>query len=233
MAAWEAGTLTPDDRAVGVAEAHRLAGTLGMFGEGVGSDRARELELQLRQMDAAPTDPAGAARLRGLVGALREQIEAALGWEARARARSPLAYPSEPTAGASAGGPERPGPVVLVADDDDVIAHLLTVALGRRGYAVIRAHDGVEAVELVRTRPVDLVFMDIQMPRMDGLEACRALRNDPRHAALPIVVMTAQGGSGGEPAGLAAGATACLAKPFSVSHVRELARTWAGRAHGG
>ena len=238
VAAWEAGTLAHDARASGATEVHRLAGTLGAFGEDAGSEYAGELELALKQEHVSATDAAAAARCRTLAGQLRARVDAALAEGEISPASGGTRHADHailasvaPASSASPGVEGERGATILVADDDDVIAHLLTIALGRHGYAIIRAHDGAEAIERVGVERVDLVFMDVQMPRLNGLAACRALRSDARQAQLPIVVMTAQGGPDDESIALAAGATVCLAKPFSVAHVRELARTWAGRPH--
>ena len=224
VTAWAAGGLTPEARDCAATEAHRLAGSLGMFGEGTGADLAHQLELLLRPADGTPADDAFAHGCLPLARALRGRIEAALGNEDTsaplADGRTALGDPAAKV------GRARTAPTILVADDDDVVAHLLTITLSRQGYTMVRAHDGVEAVELASAQPIDLIFMDVQMPRMDGLEACRVLRADARHADVPILIMTAQGSPDDGPTALAAGATMCLAKPFSVSQVRELARTW-------
>ena len=82
-------------------------------------------------------------------------------------------------------------PVVLVADDDRDIVDLLTRTLKQRGYAVMGAYDGKEAMAAVaRTRP-DAVLLDIRMPIMDGYEVLEALKTDPETQDIPVVIMSA------------------------------------------
>jgi len=103
---------------------------------------------------------------------------------------------------------------VLVADDQATYRELLAEMLGAEGYRVSMATDGVEALELVARERPDAVLLDVTMPRMDGLEACRRLRDDPATASLPVLLVTALGDRGDRLAGIAAGANDYLTKPI-------------------
>jgi DNA-binding response OmpR family regulator len=113
-----------------------------------------------------------------------------------------------------------------LADDDDSIARAIQTALRFDGCDVIRAHDGTEAVRIGLEQDVDLILLDVQMPGLDGFGACRALRADPRRAAIPIVMLTAQSDPDLIATARGAGANDCMAKPFTVAELRVRVRTW-------
>ncbi|MDN3351505.1 HAMP domain-containing protein [Actinomadura sp. DC4] len=103
---------------------------------------------------------------------------------------------------------------ILVVDDDIRIVIALTQLLGRVGLPVLYALNGKEAIEIIERDPdVSLVLMDIMMPVMDGYEAIRAIRGVPRHADLPIVVLSAKAIPGEREKALASGADDYLQKP--------------------
>jgi DNA-binding response OmpR family regulator len=108
----------------------------------------------------------------------------------------------------------RPG-VVVVADDDADILDLVALTLERAGHQVHRARDGEEALELIRERSPDVAVLDVAMPRLDGLELTRLLRDDLGTRGVRIVLLTARVQDGGAEAGLAAGANDYVRKPFS------------------
>ena len=121
-----------------------------------------------------------------------------------------------------AGLAERPR--LLIAEDDRELAETMREVL-EEDFAVDVAVNGSEAVALAHEEHPDVVVMDARMPKMDGFEACRALRENPETADLPIIMVTA----GSEPdiasAAFDAGATDYLPKPFSISQLRSRART--------
>ncbi len=103
---------------------------------------------------------------------------------------------------------------LLVADDDEDIRAYLEITLSLAGYDVVLARDGVEAMELALASPPDLVVLDIMMPRMDGLEVLRRLREDVRTSHLPVLLVTARVQREDTLEGLAAGADDYVTKPF-------------------
>ena len=92
-------------------------------------------------------------------------------------------------------------------------------------FAVDVAVNGTDAVARARDERPDVVVMDAQMPRMNGLDACRALRHDPRTADLPIIMVTGSTEPDLASAAFDAGATDYLSKPFSISQLRSRAMT--------
>ena len=105
-------------------------------------------------------------------------------------------------------------PRILIVDDNEHNRAILAARLGANGYATAEACDGVEALEMVRSETPDLILLDVSMPRMDGLEACRRLRSDPKVGFVPVILVTARSDSKDVVAGLEAGADEYLAKPI-------------------
>jgi signal transduction histidine kinase len=105
---------------------------------------------------------------------------------------------------------------VLVADDDPKGRELLAAILGTAGHQVVKAADGREALALLETTLVDVVVLDYLMPHLDGVETCRRIRRDPRHATLPVVFVTAQNDRASRIEGKQAGADDFLTKPFDA-----------------
>ena len=107
---------------------------------------------------------------------------------------------------------------VLVVDDDPVIADLVAFRLGRLGLQVSIETDGEAGLAATRQLRPDLVVLDWMMPRMNGLEVCRALREDTDAdlARTPVLLLTAKAQEPDLGRGFAAGATDFVAKPFST-----------------
>jgi DNA-binding response OmpR family regulator len=104
---------------------------------------------------------------------------------------------------------------ILVADDDEDIRMLVVMRLQHSGHDVAQAGDGASAVESCRREAPDLVVLDLMMPGMNGLDACRTIRSDPALARTPVILLTARAQSSDVEAGLAAGADDYITKPFS------------------
>jgi CheY-like chemotaxis protein len=104
---------------------------------------------------------------------------------------------------------------ILVAEDIEDLAELYCYQLESLGFDVTVAKNGLEAMELAPRLLPDLVIMDIRMPKMDGLEATRQIRENPATRDTPILVATAKALEGDKEKCLAAGCTGYIAKPFS------------------
>jgi CheY-like chemotaxis protein len=107
-------------------------------------------------------------------------------------------------------------PTVLIVDDDPLIRRLIATTLADvGGFALREAADGDEALAVAGHHAPALVFLDVEMPRLDGIEACRRLRALPGTAEATIVMLTADTGSGPQREATLAGADLFLTKPFS------------------
>jgi two-component system chemotaxis response regulator CheY len=104
---------------------------------------------------------------------------------------------------------------VIVADNDSMMRGLLRTVLEQPRRTLLLCVDGLEAVELASQTLATAVLLDLRMPRLGGIDACRTIRELPRYATVPIVILTVFDGDGLRRQAKRAGATAFLAKPFS------------------
>jgi CheY-like chemotaxis protein/phosphoribosyl 1,2-cyclic phosphodiesterase len=118
---------------------------------------------------------------------------------------------------------------VLVVDDDENI-HLLAEAALSKDYTVITAADGEECLRVVKEDMPDMVVLDLNMPRMNGLEVLNKLRVEMNLAGLPVLVLTASGDEGNTRAAFEAGATDYLTKPFTIPQLMTRVKTCFARA---
>ena len=114
---------------------------------------------------------------------------------------------------------------VLLADDEEQIRKLVSVALQRAGYDVILASDGQEALDRLTEFTPDLMILDIMMPGIDGLDLLTRLRTDSATRTIPIIMLTAKGTTDDVVAGLGLGADDYLPKPFAMSELTARVRT--------
>jgi CheY-like chemotaxis protein len=112
-------------------------------------------------------------------------------------------------------------PVILIADDDPDILELVSVALGRDGYELLLASNGEEALEVALERRPSLAVLDVMMPRLDGCEVTRFLRENPLTRSMPVILLSAFAEDTQAARGLAAGADAYVKKPFSPRALSE------------
>ncbi|MGF7238485.1 MAG: response regulator transcription factor [Frankia sp.] len=117
---------------------------------------------------------------------------------------------------------------VLVVDDDAAVRESLERSLRFEGYDVSAARDGLEALDVVTADHPDIVVLDVMMPRMDGLEACRQLR--ARGEDLPVLMLTARDGLADRVSGLDVGADDYLVKPFALEELFARMRALSRRA---
>ena len=110
---------------------------------------------------------------------------------------------------------------VVLAEDDVDIRDLVQIVLEGLDLEVRAVGNGADALAACRAETPRLLLLDITMPGMNGLEVCRAVRQDPALAGLPIILMTARAQSSDVAAGLDAGADAYIIKPFGPIELRE------------
>ena len=193
-------------------------------GEGPDHPRFVLLTSAARSGDGARCREAGVSgyMLKPILPAeLKEELQ-------RVFAQAPAPAAAAPTSGAPVAGRALR---ILLAEDNRVNQTVAVAMLSKRGHEVRVAANGVQALEMLRVEPFDLVLMDVQMPEMDGLEATRAIRRgeggaDPR---TPIVAMTAHAMAGDRERCLEAGMDDYVSKPINPTDLYEtMARVLAG-----
>jgi len=209
-----------------------LARTLG-----AAAGRPRVVVLASRR-DEASIDGAGAGRIHGLVtkpihlGDLRSVLVRA--WEQRdqpgpsraIRGASRVRRGIDPTLLRA----QRKRARALVVDDNPINLKVACRTLEKLGCAVVMAGDGSEAIARVTEHALDIVFMDIQMPVMDGFEATRSIRSAETTGHLPIVAMTAHAMSGYRELCLQAGMDDYITKPLRMSEIARILGRFCGDA---
>lgn len=117
----------------------------------------------------------------------------------------------------------RPIGTVLVVDDVASIRKLIAGALAGLVDTILEAEDGVEALARIEEHPPDLVFLDLALPGMSGIDILRAIRRNPAVSGIPVVIVSALATSDMASQAREMGATALLEKPFRPMHLRSLA----------
>jgi len=116
---------------------------------------------------------------------------------------------------------------ILLVDDEDSIQKLLAYPLEREGFRVLQARDGEDALRQFQSEQVDLVVLDLMLPKLDGLEVCKRLRADSQ---VPIIMLTARDDELDKVLGLELGADDYITKPFSIREFRSRVRALLRRA---
>ncbi|TMJ94298.1 MAG: response regulator transcription factor [Actinobacteria bacterium] len=119
---------------------------------------------------------------------------------------------------------------ILLVDDEDSVQKLLTYPLQREGFRVLQARDGDEALAKFRSEDVDLVVLDLMLPKVDGLEVCKRLRAE---SMVPIIMLTARDDELDKVLGLELGADDYITKPFSIREFRSRVRALLRRVAAG
>lgn len=104
---------------------------------------------------------------------------------------------------------------ILAVDDSASMRQMVSFTLKGAGYDVVEAADGVEALNIAKTKSVNLVITDVNMPNMDGISLIRELRNLPSYKFTPLLMLTTESGADKKQQGKAAGATGWIVKPFN------------------
>jgi DNA-binding response OmpR family regulator len=116
---------------------------------------------------------------------------------------------------------------ILLVDDEDSVQKLLAYPLEREGFRVLQARDGQEALDRFASEHVDLVVLDVMLPKLDGLEVCKRLRAE---SEVPIIMLTARDDELDKVLGLELGADDYITKPFSIREFRSRVRALLRRA---
>src|SRR5436309_15422872 len=116
---------------------------------------------------------------------------------------------------------------ILLVDDEDSVQKLLTYPLERDGFRVVQARDGEQALRMFGDERIDLVVLDLMLPKVDGLEVCKRLSSQSN---VPIIMLTARGEELDKVLGLELGADDYITKPFSIREFRSRVRALLRRA---
>lgn len=113
--------------------------------------------------------------------------------------------------------------IIMIVDDDPGLRVMLQQMLAFRGFEVIEAEDGVEALKKAAFEPLDAIVLDVMMPGLDGIAVCRKMRQNPKLINTPIIMLSGKATPEAIQVGLAAGATKYLGKPISMPElIREI-----------
>jgi len=104
---------------------------------------------------------------------------------------------------------------ILAVDDEPHILKLVSFSLKAHGYEVLEATDGLSAIEVAEAEQPDLILMDVMMPALDGYEACRRIKENPKTKDIPVVMLTAKTQVTEQKTGIDAGALDYICKPFT------------------
>jgi len=116
---------------------------------------------------------------------------------------------------------------VLYVEDNEFNRKIVRQLLSRTSYRLVEANDGEAGVAAAREQQPDLILMDVQLPKMSGLDATRVLKSDASTAHIPIIVITSFALSGDDRKAMGAGASSYLAKPYSPRDLMALIRNFA------
>ena len=108
---------------------------------------------------------------------------------------------------------------MLTVDDSPSVRKLVKLTLKAKGYEVSSAGDGLEALDLLKQEVFDAIILDINMPRMNGLEFLSAIKADDQYASMPVIMLTTEGQDDDKDKAVALGATAYMVKPFKPTQL--------------
>ena len=117
-------------------------------------------------------------------------------------------------------------PKVLVVDDEQDILELIRHSLSKEGFEVHVAANGAQAIEQAKKVKPEIIIMDVMMPIMDGMEACRQLKEIPETKNIPVIFLTARSEEFAELAGFEAGADDYIAKPVNLGELQAALERW-------
>ncbi|KQC09599.1 MAG: XRE family transcriptional regulator [Smithella sp. SDB] len=114
---------------------------------------------------------------------------------------------------------------ILIVDDEKDIVDLISYNLEKDGFSTIKAYDGESSLQIIKTQKPDLMILDLMLPKLSGLDVCRAIRRSPETAGLPIIMLTAKSDEVDKVTGLEVGADDYVTKPFSVKELTARVRS--------
>ncbi|HEU0166336.1 MAG TPA: response regulator [Chloroflexota bacterium] len=121
-------------------------------------------------------------------------------------------------------------PNILLVEDNEMIRDILSQRLEKRGYAVLIAVDGADGVDMARSHTPDLILMDLSLPVLDGWEAAKQIKADPRTRSIPVIALTAHAMSGDRDQAIQAGCDDYEVKPVVMDRLVGKIQTLLGGA---
>ncbi|MBF0537601.1 MAG: response regulator [Nitrospirae bacterium] len=113
---------------------------------------------------------------------------------------------------------------IMIADDSPSIRQIVKMALGEAGYNVIEACDGADALSKIEGATIHMVLVDLNMPKVDGLDVIKGIRANPAHRFVPIVMITTESSVSKRQEGRACGATGWIIKPFKQEQLLSIVK---------
>ena len=111
---------------------------------------------------------------------------------------------------------------ILLADDEEDIKTVISLYLGSKGYEVVTAYDGLDAIDKAKTEKPDLILLDVMMPIMNGFEVCQKLQGDPETQNIPIIMLSAAAQSETITKSIELGAKDYIVKPFEPERLDKM-----------
>ncbi len=121
------------------------------------------------------------------------------------------------------------GKVIMYVEDNEYNRKIVRDLPSRSKYVLVEAHDGEAALDALTRRRPDLILMDVQLPKLSGLEVIRRIRADPALTQVPVIAITSFALSGDDRHALEAGSNAYIPKPFQPRELLEMIRSFIGR----
>ncbi len=106
------------------------------------------------------------------------------------------------------------GKKILIADDEEDVKVVVQLFLESKGYDIVTAYDGLDAMDRAREENPDLIILDVMMPIIDGFEVCKKLKEDPGLKDIPVVMLSASSHAESKQRGIEVGAVEYIVKPF-------------------
>ena len=111
---------------------------------------------------------------------------------------------------------------ILLADDEEDIKTVISLYLGSKGYEVVTAYDGLDAIDKAKSEKPDLILLDVMMPIMNGFEVCQKLKDDPDTQDIPIIMLSAAAQSETITKSIELGAKDYIVKPFEPERLDKM-----------
>lgn len=115
---------------------------------------------------------------------------------------------------------------ILIADDELRLRKVIALYMRKCGHNVIEAENGEEALTFAKEADPDVIILDVMMPKMNGIDTAKAIRQDEKLKHKPIILLTANASEADQKSGYAAGADKYVTKPFSPKELLEILETW-------